>query len=147
MDIFQELQQEHAQVKKIIKQMRSEEDRSALSAPFVKLQHELHTHMEGEEKFLYPALVANAELKEQVLEAYEEHHAAQLVLGELGDLPKDHERWMAKLTVLQEQLDHHIEEEEQELFPEARKVLDKQQVGLIQARYHELRRNAMAAAT
>jgi hypothetical protein len=72
---------------------------------------ELKAHELIEEKILYPALKSHAEAKDIVLEGYQEHHVADLVVNELQHLPPSDERWGAKLTVLKENLEHHIEEE------------------------------------
>jgi len=58
-----------------------------------------------------------------VLEGYEEHAVVKQLLSELDELSKDDETWGAKLKVLQENVEHHVEEEEGEMFPSARKVL------------------------
>ena len=60
-----------------------------------------------------------------MLEGYEEHHVVDLLLGELSDLAVDDETWGAKAKVMQENVEHHIEEEEGEMFPQARAVFDR----------------------
>ncbi len=59
-----------------------------------------------------------------MLEAYEEHHVVDTVMAELEQTPVDDERWGAKFTVMKENIEHHIEEEEGEMFPQARQVFD-----------------------
>ncbi|HYM83552.1 MAG TPA: hemerythrin domain-containing protein, partial [Candidatus Dormibacteraeota bacterium] len=61
---------------------------------------------------------------EEVLEAFEEHHLVDEVLGQLDALPPEAEDWHAKAQVMTEQVQHHIEEEESEMFPEARRAFD-----------------------
>lgn len=90
---------------------------------FTKLKGELDVHAAVEEQILYPALKDAAETRDITLEAFEEHHVVKQLLEELGSTPKDTEQWKAKLTVLKESVEHHVEEEEGEMFKKARKVL------------------------
>lgn len=78
---------------------------------------QLSRHAAIEEQVFYPALRGYPELHTMVLESLEEHHAAKLALSELEKLPANAERFDAKTTVLIENVRHHIEEEENELFP------------------------------
>jgi hemerythrin-like domain-containing protein len=84
----------------------------------------LKRHEQMEEKILYPALKPHAEARDLVLEGYQEHHVADVIVRELQALPPGDERWGAKLKVLKENLEHHIQEEEGQMFPIARAVLD-----------------------
>jgi hemerythrin superfamily protein len=92
---------------------------------FAKLKMMLQAHEAIEEEILYPALKEFAKTKDIALEAYEEHHVVDLILGELEATPVDDEEWAAKFTVMKENLEHHIEEEEGEMFPQARQVMDE----------------------
>jgi len=86
---------------------------------------ELSVHAAIEEQILYPALRrAQPKGEDDVLEALEEHHLVKLTLAELDKMgPKD-ERFEAKVTVLMENVRHHVKEEEQELLPRIQKALD-----------------------
>ena len=79
-----------------------------------------------EEQLLYPALAPHREARAIVLEGTQEHHVADVLLKELHRMRKNDERWGAKLKVLQESIEHHIEEEERRMFPIARGVLDRE---------------------
>ena len=89
-----------------------------------QIRAELMAHEEMEETIFYPALRANAKAKEIVLEGYEEHHVIDMILDELIDIPEEAEEWKPKLKVLKENIEHHIEEEEGEMFKYARQVFD-----------------------
>lgn len=86
---------------------------------------ELAAHETMEEEIFYPAVRENAtkEGVEIVLEGYEEHHVANLLIDELKALDTEDESYDAKFKVLTENVEHHIDEEEEELFPEAKKAL------------------------
>lgn len=86
---------------------------------------EIAAHERKEEKVLYPALKRHREARDIVLEGYQEHHVADVLLGELKNLDPTDERWGAKFKVLKESLDHHIEEEEGHMFRTARSVLGR----------------------
>ena len=76
----------------------------------------VHTYIENE--VMYPEVCALLpELKDDVLESYEEHHVADVLCMELAGIPAGAERFDAKVTVLIENVTHHIEEEEQDWFP------------------------------
>ena len=101
-------------------------DKRALKARASLLEtitHELRLHELIEEKVLYPALKRQAKAKDSVLEGYQEHHVADVLIHELHALSPDDERWGAKFKVFKENIEHHIEEEEGEMFRIARSVL------------------------
>ncbi len=87
----------------------------------------VHTYIENE--VMYPRVRELVpELEDDVLESYEEHHVADVLVVELSLMKPDDERFTAKTTVLIENVRHHIEEEEQEWFPEVRKALGRKQL-------------------
>jgi hemerythrin superfamily protein len=101
----------------------------------------VHTYLENE--VMYPE-VRNLmpELEDDVLESYEEHHVADVLCMELYAMPADAERFDAKMSVLIENVSHHMEEEEQEWFPKVRKGLGRTQLQEMGARMVELRKTA-----
>jgi hypothetical protein len=103
------------------------------------LSAELNLHELIEEKVLYPALKAHPEAREIVLEGYQEHHVADLIVAELRDLARDDEKWGAKFKVLKENIEHHIEEEEGEMFRTARAVMSREELNDLGARMKALR--------
>ena len=130
------LERDHRRLEALLKQgVETEEgalaDRRAI---FATIARELAVHEQIEEKVLYPVLKAHAESKDIVLEGYQEHHVADVLIKELRELPPSDERWGAKLKVLQESLEHHIGEEEGEMFKTARSVLSREQLADIGAR-------------
>jgi hemerythrin superfamily protein len=87
---------------------------------------ELTAHAYIEETIFYPAARASVpETTDHVLESVEEHHVVAWLLSELTDLDPGDETFDAKVTVLMENVRHHVEEEEQEWFPEVRKALGR----------------------
>jgi hemerythrin-like domain-containing protein len=87
----------------------------------------VHTYIENE--VMYPRVrELLPDLEDDVLESYEEHHVADVLVMELAAMKPDDERFTAKTTVLIENVRHHIEEEEQEWFPQVRAGLGRKQL-------------------
>lgn len=95
---------------------------------FTKLKTEMQIHETIEEEIFYPALKEHPKAKELVLEGYEEHHVVDNIMGEISQTPYDDETWGAKFSVMKENIEHHIEEEEGEMFKTARQVFSKQEL-------------------
>ena len=101
----------------------------------------VHTYIENEG--MYPEVRDLApDLEDDILESYEEHHVADVLVVELAAMKPDDERFDAKTTVLIESVEHHIEEEEQEWFPKVREELGRKQLREMGARMLELRDKA-----
>ncbi|MET9397109.1 hemerythrin domain-containing protein [Kitasatospora sp. NPDC002965] len=91
-----------------------------------KVIEELTVHTWIEEKIFYPAArEAAPDTKDHVLESVEEHHVVLWMLSELAGLDPADERFDAKMSVLMENVRHHVEEEEKEWFPEVRKTMGR----------------------
>jgi len=87
----------------------------------------VHTYIENE--VMYPRVRdLLPDLEDDIDESYEEHHVADLLVVELAAMDPDAERFDAKTTVLIENVRHHIEEEEQEWFPQVREGLGRKQL-------------------
>lgn len=101
----------------------------------------VHTYLENE--VMYPRVrELLPELEDDVLESYEEHHVADVLVVELAAMKPEDERFTAKTTVLIENVRHHIEEEEQEWFPQVREKLGRKALGEIGAEMVTLRPKA-----
>lgn len=95
-----------------------------------KIIEELSVHAGIEEEVFYPAVRERFAAKDdgQVLEALEEHHVVKLLLVELESMPSTSERYTAKVTVLREIVDHHVDEEENELFKKVRQEFTRSEL-------------------
>lgn len=98
----------------------------------------LNLHELLEEKALYPALESHPEARTLVLEGYEEHHVADLVIKELSRLPGNDDKWAAKFKVLKENIEHHIKEEEGTMFRLGRTLLSRDELDALGARMKAL---------
>jgi hemerythrin-like domain-containing protein len=130
MDAIQLLKDDHDKMKKLLTETEQTTERGAKTREelFTKIKEELTVHEAIEEEIFYPALKDHPKAKEITLEAYEEHHVVDMVMAEIEGVPFDDERWSAKFKVMKENIEHHIEEEENEMFKQARDVFEKREL-------------------
>jgi hemerythrin-like domain-containing protein len=130
MNAFQLLKNDHQIVSGLFDQIESASGQ-AKTQLFTRLKSELDVHALIEEKIFYPALENKKESREITLEAYEEHKVVKDLLAELANESSANEEWDAKLKVLRENVDHHVDEEEGELFDKANDVLSDEELDRI----------------
>ena len=130
MDAIAMLKADHDKVKGLLSDLESTTERGVKTREelFATIKGELTIHEVIEEEIFYPALKSHPKAKDIVLEAYEEHHVVDLLMGELESLDVSDPTWGAKAIVMKENIEHHIEEEEGEMFPQARQVFDRQEL-------------------
>ena len=122
------LKNDHAEVEKLFQSYeglgeRAYKGKEKLAGRIITA---LSIHAAIEEQVFYPSVRSEVEgTKDEVLESIEEHHIVKWVLQELKDLDPRDERYDAKMTVLIENVRHHVKEEEKELFPQVRKALSR----------------------
>ncbi|CAN5336818.1 hemerythrin domain-containing protein [soil metagenome] len=141
MDAISLLKADHDKVKKILAEGEETTERAEVTRTdlFAKIKAEMLIHERIEEEIFYPALKAHPKAKDIVLEGYEEHHVVDEIMGELETLPVTDETWGAKFKVMKENIEHHIEEEEGEMFKTARQVFDADELESLGARMAELK--------
>jgi hemerythrin-like domain-containing protein len=125
------LKQDHKLVRGLFRQFEAAgEDATKQKGDLVrKIIEELTVHTYIENEVMYPRVrQLLPDLEDDVLESYEEHHVADVLCMELWTMDADDERFDAKTTVLIENVQHHIEEEEQEWFPKVRDGLGRKQL-------------------
>src|SRR5574338_1132253 len=120
------LKDDHASLKRLLRELESTTERGVKTRTelFERIKRELTVHEAIEEEIFYPTLKQHPRAREIVLEGYEEHDVVDTIMGELDALPVDDETWGPKATVMIENIEHHIEEEEGDMFVKARQVLD-----------------------
>lgn len=124
MATFEKLKADHRKVKSLFSEYESAQKADKKKRLFEQVKEELEQHTYVEERVLYPKLKAKDKLAEDVAEARQEHHVVDVLLGELAKMDIEEEAFDAKMTVLRENVEHHIEEED-EMFKEAQKVLSQ----------------------
>ncbi len=116
MDATKLLKHQHQEVKGLFEQYKAAEDEGEKQGLFEQIADAFAAHGEIEEKIFYPAVYVGP-LREKLNEAVEEHLAAKRVVADLLEMEASDEQFDAKMKVLQELIDHHVEEEETDLFP------------------------------
>jgi hypothetical protein len=124
------LEDDHKKVKKLLEQGDDTTENAVKTRTelFAKIKHEMEIHEAIEEEIFYPALKEHPKAKEIVLEGYEEHHVVDQIMSELGATDVEDERWGAKFSVMKENIEHHIEEEEDDMFKKARDVFSGEEL-------------------
>ncbi len=146
MDAFELVKKDHEKVEKIFEQLEPTTERALKTREelFEKLKMELDVHAQIEETILYPVLKQAGETREITFEGYEEHKVVKTLLKEMDLMPKDSEVWTAKLAVLKENVEHHVEEEEGEMFKSAREALSQEQIDELGVRLETAKKQLMA---
>ena len=145
MDAITLLKNDHEKVSAIFEKLEPTTERALKTREelFAKLKAELDVHAHIEETIFYPAIKDAAETRAITLEGYEEHHVVKILLSELASMPVDTEQWTAKLKVLKENVEHHVEEEETDMFKSAREVFSKEQLDEFGARMEAEKKQQM----
>ncbi|HEY8514582.1 MAG TPA: hemerythrin domain-containing protein [Candidatus Binatia bacterium] len=118
------LKRQHREVKNLFREAKKAEDPEERLRILGEIEQKLDVHMMIEEEIFYPAVreVTGKKTEDLIPEAYEEHHVAKLAMLDLKQVDPDDERMKAKITVLEELIEHHVEEEEKEVFKLAEKL-------------------------
>jgi hemerythrin superfamily protein len=122
------LKKQHREVEKLFAKALKTDDAGARRKAMDEIIRHLETHTSIEEEIFYPAVkdLGTKKASEMILEAYEEHHVVKLVLNELPQVDPKADTFEAKMTVLKELIEHHVEEEEEDMFPMAEKKLGRE---------------------
>lgn len=123
MDALELLKEDHQKVKRLFKQIEGTDDPAKRQELFDQIDTELEIHSHIEETIFYPALENFDELKDMVEKAWDEHAEVTALLGELEKLGVDSDTFAEELTALIETVEHHVEEEEDEMFPAVREII------------------------
>ncbi len=138
------LLEDHQKMRKLLDELESTTERGLKirAELFSTIKGELTIHEIIEEEIFYPELKAHLKAKDIVLEGYQEHHVVDLIMKELEETPVDDESWGAKAKVMKENVEHHMEEEEGEMFKQARSVFDRDELEDLGERMEARRRTA-----
>lgn len=114
------LKDDHRTVKDLFEKVRSTESDEKKLELFAKIKEEIDVHTHIEEEIFYPAVKEAESLEDIVAEGVEEHHQADVLMREIEALSLGSDKLDPKLKVLMESVEHHIREEEEEMFPKVR---------------------------
>lgn len=145
MNLLDQIKRDHDNLRQMLEKLESTTERAVKTrrTQFERVRVELTVHAHVEEAVLYEAIRERSETHDMTLEGFEEHHVINVMLAEMGRLAVDTEEWGAKAGVLREFVEHHLEEEERDLFPQVRKVLDADTLNHLGERFAEVRRSEL----
>jgi hemerythrin superfamily protein len=123
MNAIELLKEDHKKVNHLFGEVKATEEGEHKEL-FEQIKQELEVHTHIEETIFYPKLKEEKELEDITLEGIEEHHQAKIFLRELSALSEDSEKFEPKLKVLMEDVTHHVQEEEGEMFPKVEELFD-----------------------
>lgn len=126
MNAIELLETQHEEVKKLFKKCEKASG-EAKRQLFEQIADDLAVHAAIEEKHFYPA-TKSARTEDLLQEAVEEHLSVKRIIADLLEMDPAEAQFDAKITVLQEQVEHHVKEEEGDLFPAVKKVLSSEQL-------------------
>lgn len=138
--LFTVLKKEHKEIKRLAQETEKDPQK------YMQFAEELTTHVHAEEETFYMPFKNEEKLHEMILEGFEEHHVVDLVMKEMEKGQSGSDEWHAKFKVLTENLEHHIEEEEQKLFPAAEKLLGRTRAFELAEKYEKAEQSVMASA-
>jgi Hemerythrin HHE cation binding domain len=127
MDAFELLKADHQKVSGLFDELEAATGKAKLGV-FAQIKRELELHTHIEETIFYPALEKPEETHDLTLEAYEEHKVVKNLLAKLSRARTANDEWQAQAKVLRENVEHHVEEEENELFDKADDALSDEEI-------------------
>jgi hemerythrin superfamily protein len=128
MNAIELLKDDHDKVDRLFQKVKATEEGEEHRELFKKIKAELDAHTHIEEKIFYPRLREEEELEDITLEGIEEHHQAKMFLRELSNLTEDSENFEPKLKVLMEDITHHVQEEEGDMFIKVQEVIGEDEL-------------------
>jgi len=137
--IYDILKEEHEQMSDLLRQAL--QDGSKVS--FFKVKLKADPHMMGEERIFYPVLEEINELRELMSQAHKEHDETKTLIFEIEGMDEINEKWTSKINELKQSIEHHIEEEESEVFEKARNILSQEKAEEMAQQYIEFKRSYM----
>jgi hemerythrin superfamily protein len=135
------LEDDHKTIKRLLAEGEATTERAEKTRAEIydRLKAFLEIHERIEEEVLYPALKSHPKSREIALEGYEEHHVVDEIFEELETTPTTDETWAAKFKVAGENLEHHIEEEEGDMFKKARQIFSDDELERMGKRMEDIR--------
>src|SRR4051812_27503418 len=130
MNAIKMLKQQHREVEKLFKQLTAARSEGPRRKAFEEIADALAVHAAIEERHFYPG-VKKQQTEDILLESVEEHLEVKRLIADLMEMDASDDQFEAKAKVLQENVEHHVEEEETDLFPKVEKLIDEEQLEAI----------------
>lgn len=146
MNVFELLKNDHSKVSALFTQIEETSDAAEKETLFQQINQELTLHAQLEETLFYPRLEREEETEEITEEAYDEHQEVKNMLSEISRMSSTDAEWDAKVAELKEAVEHHVAEEEGEMFEQAKQVLSADEIEEIGDEINEEKQKFMTAA-
>lgn len=145
MDLYQMLIQDHRTVDELFEKIEKSGENAVKTRQqlFEKLRHALETHTQIEEQIVYPDFKKHDGMKRFIGEALEEHNEVKTMLRRLGAMAPDSADWSKRIGELKKAVQHHVREEENEMFPAARKEIGREESEALAKRVEQMRKVAV----
>ena len=151
MNAVELLIQDHQMVRGLFQKFQSAqeaEDAEQMTDLATQIFEELEVHTTIEEEIFYPAVRDGVDDSDELVdESEQEHHVVDVLMNEMRDIEATSDDWVAKMTVLIENVEHHAEEEEQEMFPEVREQLGEDRLVELGVELEDRKKTAKADLT
>lgn len=132
MTLFKVLKNDHQEIAMLLNEANENLTKSNKDAAlWLDLKRKLQAHTRMEEMFFYPVIAKVDETRALTLAAYEDHNPIDQLLQEFDNIAVTDDLWIAKFMALKENIEHHIAEEEQKLFPKVEHTLAKEKIAQI----------------
>ena len=139
MDIFELIKADHRKVEEIFSQMENSKSSKTLDQCFNQLYKELNLHAQAEELTFYPT-IRNHEGTEQLLEeAEEEHTEVKVMLEQMKSMDSSTAEFKEKLSQLKDAVEHHVQEEEKEVFSQVRQFMSDEELKQLATEFEEVK--------
>ncbi|HVG17919.1 MAG TPA: hemerythrin domain-containing protein [Blastocatellia bacterium] len=147
MNAIELLMQDHKEVAGMMDQLETADkgDRSARDT-FLQLKNALTMHTQIEEQVFYPALKNHEETRDMIPESLDEHQEVDQILAEMSSLSPGNDDFMDRLTELRDAIEHHVEEEENEMFPKAERILGETRIQEMGRQMQQMKQGKSATA-
>ncbi|UBF23916.1 hemerythrin domain-containing protein [Kovacikia minuta CCNUW1] len=136
-DILSLIEIDHGEVEQLFEKIQKEKSAKKIQELFSQIYQELTLHARAEELVFYPAMREYEETEELIEEAEEEHNAAKILLEEMKQLGSDDEEFKTKLMHLIESVQHHVQEEEEEIFSAVRGSMEDEELQALGQEFQE----------
>ncbi len=143
------LKQDHQEASGLMDELETADkgNMSSTKKLFTQLKDALTLHTQIEEQIFYPALEQHEETKDMIGEAFSEHKEVKEMLEEMSTMTPGDDEFMDKLTELRDSVEHHVEEEETEMFPKAERVLGQSRMQELGRQMQQMKQGKGATAT
>jgi hemerythrin-like domain-containing protein len=122
-DIFELLSRDHGNVRALLDEIEGAEDERQRQGLFAQLVNEVEAHSQAEDDVFYTSLEGVSDLADKIDEARQEHDQVESMLEELDGMPVSGDDWLDKVREIRLLIEHHVQEEEQHIYPLARQAL------------------------